>query len=552
MGLKKTIVFIFFFPILFFGQQVNFLEIYKNLELFKAEKINSNRVRELVNNILLSEIESGYFTCNVDSINLKNQKLKIYLQTGNLISLNSIKVNLPNSLSLKLREDFISDKTYFNANDFSEKIKKWIILMNNNGFPFAEFEFEKSEIINSKINLLCNLISGPLVKIDSIINPEITKKELQLVYKFTDIRNGDLFELNKIYKISENIKNTGFIEEIRPPAYEFIDNKASIYTYFKPQSKNSINGLVGIQPGENETVQFTGNVALNFQNALSYGEVLKFNWRRMFNSSQNLIAELSYPFLFNTNFEVQGGLDMIKKDSSFFNFNSKLIINYKSNSNFSNGFLFTNNNSTNLLEDDYSSTSVNSFGFVTNFKKLDNPFNPRKGFKIKSEIAYGWKETYAIDTVANNILKSPNFNGNLSFSSYLSLLKRTTFKIKLSGSTIQNNILYENELTRIGGYKTIRGFDEESIWVSSFVLGNFEFRYLIDEKSNVFLFSDFAWTESKTNNFLMEDYFQSFGFGTNISMPNGLLTLIYGLGRKIDNPFLIRTGKIHLGFTSYF
>jgi len=552
MGLKKTIVFIFFFPILFFGQQVNFLEIYKNLELFKAEKINSKRVRELVNNILLSEIESGYFTCNVDSINLKNQKLKIYLQTGNLISLNSIKVNLPNSLSLKLRENFNSDKTYFNANDFSEKIKKWIILMNNNGFPFAEFEFEKSEIINSKINLICNLISGPLVKIDSIINPEITKKELQLVYKFTDIRNGDLFELNKIYKISENIKNTGFIEEIRPPAYEFIDNKASIYTYFKPQSKNSINGLVGIQPGENETVQFTGNVALNFQNALSYGEVLKFNWRRMFNSSQNLIAELSYPFLFNTNFEVQGGLDMIKKDSSFFNFNSKLIINYKSNSNFSNGFLFTNNNSTNLLKDDYSSTSVNSFGFVTNFEKLDNPFNPRKGFKIKSEIAYGWKETYAIDTVTNNTLKSPNFNGNLSFSSYLSLLKRTTFKIKLSGSTIQNNILYENELTRIGGYKTIRGFDEESIWVSSFVLGNFEFRYLIDEKSNVFLFSDFAWTESKTNNFLMVDYFQSFGFGTNISMPNGLLTLIYGMGRKIDNPFLIKTGKIHLGFTSYF
>jgi hypothetical protein len=552
MDLKIIIVLIFFFPILFFGQEVNYLETYKNLELYKTEKVNSNRVRELVNNILLLEIESGYFNCSVDSINLKNQKLKIYLQTGDLISLNNIKVNLPTSLELKLREDFNSDKTYFNANDFSSKIKKWIILMNNNGFPFAKFEFQKSEIINSKINLVCNLISGPLVKIDSIINPEITKKELQLVYKFTDIRNGDPFELNKIYKISANIKNTGFIQEIRPPAYEFIDNKASIYTYFKPQSKNSINGLVGIQPVENETVQITGNVALSFQNALSHGERLKINWRRMFNSSQNLIAEISYPFLFNTNFEIQGGLDMIKKDSSFFNFNSKLIINYKSNSNFSNGFLFTNNNSTNLLEYDYSSTSVNSFGFITNFKKLDNPFNPRRGFKIKSELAYGWKETFAIDTVANKILKSPNFNGNLSFSSYLSLIKRTTFKIKLSGSTIQNNILYENELTRIGGYKTIRGFNEESIWVSSFILGNFEFRYIIDQRSNVFLFSDLAWTESKTSNFILEDYFQSFGFGTNISMQNGLLTLIYGLGRKIDNPFLIRTGKIHLGFTSYF
>ena len=54
----------------------------------------------------------------------------------------------------------------------------------------------------------------------------------------------------------------------------------------------------------------------------------------MFNSSQNLIAELSYPFLFNTNFEIKGGINMIKKDSSFFNFNSKLIINYKSSSKF--------------------------------------------------------------------------------------------------------------------------------------------------------------------------------------------------------------------------
>ena len=254
--------------------------------------------------------------------------------------------------------------------------------MNNNGFPFAGLNF-KSEIINSKINLICHLIAGPLVKIDSIINPEITKKNYNL-YKFSDIRNGDLFELNKIYKISENIKNTGFIQEIRPPAYEFIDNKASLYTYFKPQSKNSINGLVGIQPGENETVQFTGNVALNFQNALSYGEVLKINWRRMFNSSQNLIAELSI-FLFNTNFEIKGGINMIKKIVRF-NFNSKLIINYKSSSNFSNGFLFTNNNSTNLLEDDYSSTSINSFGFVTDFKKLDNPFNPKRGFKIKVKL----------------------------------------------------------------------------------------------------------------------------------------------------------------------
>jgi len=35
-------------------------------------------------------------------------------------------------------------------------------------------------------------------------------------------------------------------------------------------------------------------------------------------------------------------------------------------------------------------------------------------------------------------------------------------------------------------------------------------------------------------------------------MNNGVLTIIYGLGRKIEDKFLLRTGKIHLGFTSFF
>ena len=142
--------------------------------------------------------------------------------------------------------------------------------------------------------------------------------------------------------------------------------------------------------------------------------------------------------------------------------------------------------------------------------------------------------------------KSQNFNN------YFKIRKRSTFKLGILASSIQNEILYENEFSRIGGYKTIRGFDEESIWVSYYLITNLELRYLIGETSNLFIFSDFAWTESKTQELLVNDYYNSFGFGTNISMPNGLLTLIYGLGRKIDNPFLLRTGKIHLGFTSYF
>ena len=124
--------------------------------------------------------------------------------------------------------------------------------------------------------------------------------------------------------------------------------------------------------------------------------------------------------------------------------------------------------------------------------------NPSKGMSIKSDLAYGWKETYNLDSSQSNILRTPNFKMNLKINNYFKIKKRSTFKIGLSGSTIQNEILFENEFSRIGGYKTIRGFDEESIWVSSFVISNLEWRYLFEENSNIFIFSDFAWTEAKT------------------------------------------------------
>lgn len=549
---KYGFIIVLLYPFMIAAQEIKSYKIFNNLELSKSDKKNSNNLKDIVNDVLLSKIQEGYFNSSIDSTRIINKNLEIYMKTGSLINVNEIKVNINDQLSLKLREDFVSQKKYFDPTELSSKIRKWIVLMNNNGFPFAEFEFKNYEIIDSKINLECNLISGPLVKIDSLINPEISKKELLLVSKIINIKNGDIFNLSEIYRISENIRKSVFLKEIKPPAYEFVDNFASIYTYVKTESKNSVNGLIGIQPSENDKIQFTGNVSLNFLNALSFGETLKLNWRKMFNSSQNLISEFSIPFIFKTNIEIMGGLDMIKKDSSFFNLNSKFILNYRLNSNLTSGFLFTKNNSTNLLQSNYSSTTVNSFGFTADLKKTNNKYNPTKGYLFKTEMSYGWKQTFTNDTTSNNILRTPNFNGMLEIDTYWDIIRRTTLKMKLTGSIIQNDILYENELIRIGGYRTIRGFNEESIMVSSFILSNFEFRYLLDEKSNIFIFSDFAWTESKTNEFLKEEYYQSFGFGTNISMKNGVLTFIYGIGRKLNNPFLIRTAKIHLGFTSYF
>ena len=534
------------------GQKINSIKIYDQNKLINSVKVNSNNTKTLIKDIVISSIEEGYITTNLDSSHISNKTLHIYLNKGEAIVYNEVNIVYPEETNLELIDNFRSKNKFFNAIDFNFKINEWISQMNNKGFPFAEIEFENSIINESKIQIECHLKNGPFVEVDSLIIPGTNKKEWNLISNVIKIKRAEPFNLSLIKDISNKLKNTVFIDEIKSSAYEFTDDQATIYVYAKPISKNSLNGLIGIQPSENGNIQFTGNVSLNFINSLNYGEQLKINWRRMFNASQNLITEIRVPFLFNSNFEINGYVNMIKKDSSFFNFDGKTSLNYLVKNNFSVGVLLSHFNSTNLLENNYNSTTTNSFGFTFSYSKLNNVNNPSNGILFKSDLAYGWKETYNIDTTNNQFINTPNFNMNLKIHKFFKFKNRSTFKIGLTGSTIQNEILFENEFSRIGGFKTIRGFDEESIWVSSFLISNIEWRFLLEENSNLFIFSDFAWTESKTQFSKLIQNYQSFGLGANIATPSGILSLIYGLGRKVENSFLLRTGKVHLGFTSFF
>ena len=101
----------------------------------------------------------------------------MYINNGDKLKNSKIKIKVPDEIDLEFTQGFEKKGDNFNPIEFRNKINKWLLLMNNNGFPFAEFEFNKSSVQNSNIELNCNLKTGPYVIIDTLINPEIDKKE---------------------------------------------------------------------------------------------------------------------------------------------------------------------------------------------------------------------------------------------------------------------------------------------------------------------------------------------------------------------------------------
>lgn len=238
---RKILIFVFCcFNILIFGQEIKNVAVYNENVLLKQYLSKDKTPTQIKNEILISYLKDGYFTAFIDSTRVFNSKMEVFLSKGKIIYSNEISITYPKDIDLKLRQYFETKNKYFNPISFKTKINNWVSLMNNNGFPFAEINFENTAIDQNNFQIKCLLKSGPLVKIDTLITPELSKKEWNLISKASNLKIGNRFNLNQINDVSKNLKNTGYVKELKPAAYEFINDLAHIYirrTCFKKQLK---------------------------------------------------------------------------------------------------------------------------------------------------------------------------------------------------------------------------------------------------------------------------------------------------------------------------
>src|SRR5690606_30109967 len=183
--------------------------------------------------------------------------------------------------------------------------------------------------------------------------------------------------------------------------------------------------------------------------------------------------------------------------------------------------------------------------------------NPRKGFSISANGAFGNKKikknAQINDVVYNGInLNTELYTAKADLAFYIPIRKRSVVKIGTQNGFTYNENLFDNELFRIGGFHLLRGFDEESIFASFYTVQTLEYRFILEQNSYLYLFSDVAFYEYKTPKKYIVDRPYSFGLGMNFETNAGIFSLSYAIGKQFDNPIQFRSAKIHFGFINYF
>jgi hemolysin activation/secretion protein len=191
--------------------------------------------------------------------------------------------------------------------------------------------------------------------------------------------------------------------------------------------------------------------------------------------------------------------------------------------------------------------------------RLDYIYNPRRGYDLLGSVAVGQnsiRENPAVnpDIYAGMALNSIEYRGTLIADYYIPVAVRAAIKFGVNGGYIQDPSLLLNDLFRIGGLEVLRGFNEQSLYVSQYAIGTVEFHYLLEQNSFLFLFYDQGWCRETLASYIQyfNDTPAGFGAGMDFQTKAGIFSFSYALGNGIGTPLNFSTGKINFGLVNYF
>ena len=531
----------------------------------------------------------GYVTASIDSLQYDSATARIVLFIGELYLWAQLDAkNIESSILdvIGWREKMFANKPI----DFTQ-VQIWqeriLSHLENNGYPFARIFLDSLQLNNDKVAALLNVEKGPLYKIDSIRlygNAKISNRYLQ---QYLDIPNGSAYSKEKLLGINKKMRELTYLEEERPADLTMLGTGSVLNMYLKPKKSSQINLLIGFLPNNNQLASkkmlITGEGALNLKNALGSGETIGLNFQALQVESQRLNLVYQQPYILKSPLGLDFYFDIFRKDSSFVNINLQLGIQYILSNNQS-GKLFIQKVQTIVSQGGVNAplviqtrrlpivADVNSInlGVDYDFNNTDYRLNPRKGNEIRIITSIGTKKisknnevvdlkdpndpTFDFEKLYDTVkLKTYQFRIQVNAAKYFPLAnKRSTVKTAINAGAFQSGNVFRNELFQLGGYKLLRGFDEESQYLSHFAIATLEFRYLVGQNSFFYALTDGGVGRNSSQNVKLNYTYFSAGLGLAFETKAGVFNFAWAVGTRNDTPFNLKQSKIHFGFVNYF
>ena len=554
----------------------------RNIARFKTNFPSQKPAMDYVNTLPLQMAALGYFSASADSVafNKDTGFVKFYL--GEIFSFYSIRPNEEAQKIMSVAGIVWKKKPL--PPDLEKVNNQLLDRYENTGRPFAAIMLDSMQWIDNDLHAVLKIEPGPTYKIDSMHVMGKARISSVFLQRYLRIPNGSLYNRQSLEQVSQRISELPFLQETQPSRLSMLTGGSVVNLFLEPKRSSQVYILIGLLPANEQLggskLLLTGEANINLKNALGAGETIGVNWQQIQYKSPRINLQYQHPYIFKSAFGFDGGFELFKKDTQWVNINSRIGILYELSAmqtgkvvlqSLQTNVTFTDTNAVRLSKQLPSILDISSinFGIDYGYNSTNYRFNPRRGWDILLQVSAGTKKIKR----NNEILKlkdrsNPTFNFASLYDSvktnayqfrlkssinyYFPMGRQAVLKTALQSGWYQSPDIFRNELFQIGGYRLLRGFDEESIYANLYSVLTAEFRYLIGTNSFFFGFTDGGYANYKQRTVQFSHTYLGAGFGLAFETGNSLLNISLAAGKRNDLPFNLRQSKIHIGFVNFF
>ncbi len=418
-------------------------------------------------------------------------------------------------------------------------------ILSEGGYPFGKVGFINYELVKpTTIKLEMEIQYGSKRNIDKVIVKGYENFPKNFIKNIFKPGKSNSLDVDKALSLANKIDKTGFARNIKDPEILFTKDSSSLYLYIDKIRRNIFDGFLSFDTDENSgRINIEGYAKINLINTFNGGEKINFDFRSQKNQDRSLNSDVYIPYVFGSPLNLKYGLNLIQKDSS-----------YTSNENLIDIDMIFGNIRSGLGLQTNKSTSEEAIENVENFKsKLINVFSE---YIILDDSDQLIPELFKISLRYGSGLKEQS-GEKTNFSKYSVELHRKfnlSSKFKLQSSITRRKInsknLVNNELLRFGGYNSIRGYDENSIFTDGYTLLKTSLNYYLNDTIYIYTIFDLA---NYSNEILdLDEDIYSGGLGFSSRTENGIISISYSKGNRWGNSFNLKNAKINVIFITFF
>ncbi|MFD2566317.1 hypothetical protein [Pseudotenacibaculum haliotis] len=514
---------------------------------YQKKHLNLKSVHASIDSVHTQLKKDGYFTSITESITQKEKTIIAKFSLGPKTE----KVVIV--ISKKLKEEYRGslftsrDSTSLRPSEVENYINTIAKELDEQGKSFAEITLEVPKQVKSSFIFHLSIKSSKTRTVNNIVvkgYDQFPKFYLKNHYK---ISSKTIFSKERLQIISNQTKALSFLEEIKPPEVLFKKDSTILYLFLKQKKISSIDGIINFATKDNSNdLLINGNLDLKLHNVLHTGESFKLFWNRIKDENSEFRLSTRIPYIFRSAITPSFSFNIYRQDSTFLNTKVNLSLNYRINAKSDISTSFSSENSNYLLDDansdikDFSNYFV-GLGYSFILRSQNTFYNNKLSFQINS--SFGSRdENNSSSTTQYKVESSTTLNILTSKRSYLHIKNRL-------GYLNSKNFLL-NELFRIGGANSLRGFNEQSIFTDQYTYFNTEYRYLVSNSSYLYTIGDVVFFNETLSDKIRNAI--GIGVGYSFQLNNNFINLGYAIGKASGSAFDFNNSKLIISWNTFF